>query len=230
MLAPMEGVADNALRTLCYQHGADLTFTEMARVDNLARSKKGELEKISIINDTPTQIQLSGAKISEYEKFLAGFKAAEGFRGFNLNLGCPSPAFIRQGLGAAMIKRVSRVNEIVKLIGKSGFECSIKLRLGLNNYEKGKGTYLNLIEKVDASFFAVHARTAKQTEGDPADFSVYAKCVDTGKRIVANGDIKTRKQVEELEKLGLFGAMIGRAAMSNPDIFTELRGDGRKPV
>ena len=72
MLAPMEGVTDNAFRTLCYRNGADLTFTEMARVDNLSRLKRGELEKITITNKTPTQIQIAGAKISEYEKFLRG--------------------------------------------------------------------------------------------------------------------------------------------------------------
>jgi tRNA-dihydrouridine synthase B len=223
MLAPMEGITDNALRTLCYENGADLTFTEMARVDNLSKQKKGELDKISITSDTPTQIQLAGAKISEYEKFLAKFKPEGGFKGFNLNLGCPSPHFIRQGLGAAMIKRVTRVNDIVKLFNRSGFECSIKLRLGLNAYEKDRGAYLNLIKNVDASFFAVHARTAKQTEKDPADFSVYAKCVETGKLIVANGDIKTRGQIEELEGLGLYGAMLGRAAVANPLIFNELK-------
>jgi len=223
MLAPMEGVTDNAFRALCYRNGADLTFTEMARVDNLARLKKGEMQKISIMDSTPTQIQLAGAKLGEYEKFLASFRPAEGFRGFNLNLGCPSPEFIRQGLGAAMIKRISRVNDILKLIGRAGFECSIKLRLGLNGYEKEKGVYLNLIRNVDASFFAVHAKTAKQTEDDPADFSVYARCVDTGKRIVANGDIRTRAQVRELEQGGLFGAMIGRAAIEDPGIFNRLK-------
>lgn len=223
MLAPMEGITDNALRTLCYENGADLTFTEMARVDNLSKLKKGELDKIRITSSTPTQIQLAGAKIREYEKFLSEFEPTGGLKGFNLNLGCPSPSFIRQGLGAAMIKRISRVNDIVTLIERSGFECSIKLRLGLNSYEKEKGAYLNLIKNVDASFFAVHARTAKQTEKNPADFSVYSKCVETGKRIVANGDIKTKEQVEELKKLGLFGAMIGRAAIANPRIFNELK-------
>ena len=148
-----------------------------------------------------------------------------GFRGFNLNLGCSSPEFISQGIGAAMVKRISRVDEIVKLINKSGFECSIKLRLGLDDYEKEKGAYLNLIMNVDASFFVVHARTAKQTLEDPADFSVYAKCVDTGKLIVANGDINAKKQVAELKKAGLFGAMIGRAAIGNPKIFHELQID-----
>lgn len=221
----MEDVTNSAFRTLCYKQGADLTFTEMVRVTNLAKGKKGELEKIEIPDSTPAEIQLAGSKISDYEKFLANFKPSNGFRGFNLNLGCPSPDLIRQGIGAAMIKRVTRVNEIVKVINRHGFECSLKLRLGLNNYEKEKGTYLNMIKNIDASFFAVHARTAKQNSDDPADFSVYAKCVDTGKQIVANGDIRTQKQILELKQIGLFGAMIGRAAIHHPEIFKELKID-----
>ena len=173
MLAPMEGVTDDKFRTLCHRHGADLTFTAVARVANLARLKRSELERIGIPDSTPTQIQLAGAKIGEYERFLDGFEAGNGFRGFNLNLGCSSPDFIRQGIGAAMVRRVSRTGEIVKLIEKRGFECSVKMRLGLDRYEKDKGAYLNLIENVDASFFVVHARTAKQTLDDRADFSVY---------------------------------------------------------
>jgi len=225
MLAPLEGISGNAFRTLCYENGADLTFTEMARVGNLARGKKGEMEKISITNSTPAQIQLAGAKLAEYEKFLSAFKPAEGFRGFNLNLGCPSPEFMRQGLGAAMVKRVTRVNEIVKLIGKHGFECSVKMRLGADNYEKERGAYLNLIKNADASFFVVHAKTARQKSEDAADFSVYPKCVDTGKTIIANGDIRTKKQVDNLKAIGVRGVMIGRAAMENPKIFRELKAE-----
>jgi tRNA-dihydrouridine synthase len=225
MLAPMERITDGPYRTLCHKNGADLTFTMIARVANLAGSKRGELERIKITDSTPTQIQLAGARVKEYEKFLAGFKPTEGFAGFDLNLGCSSPEFIRQGLGAAMIKRVSRVNEIIKLISKSGFECSVKMRLGMDEYEKRKGAYLNLIKNVDATFFVVHARTARQTLDDPIDSTVYAKCVETGKKIVANGSIKTKKQVIELKELGLYGAMIGRAAIGNPGIFRELQVD-----
>ena len=225
MLAPMEGITTCSFRTLCHKNGADLTFTEIARVSNLSKMKVGELDRIRITDSTPTQIQLAGARVGEYEKFLSDFKPAEGFRGFDLNLGCSSPEFIKQGIGAAMIKRVSRVNEIVRLICKSGFECSVKMRLGIDDYEKRRGAYLNLIKEVDASFFVVHARTARQTLDDPADFSVYARCVDTGKRIVANGDIKTKKKVAELKKMGLFGAMVGRPAIGNPNIFRELQAD-----
>ncbi len=222
MLAPMEGVTDAPFRALCHRSGAALTFTPVARVANLARQKKGELSRIAIPDSTPTQVQLAGAKPSEYARFLAGFEPGKGFQGFNLNLGCSSPEFLRQGIGAAMVKRVSRTEEIVRLIAKSGFECSVKLRLGLNDYEKGKGAYLNLIENVDASFFVVHARTAEQTLDDPADFSVYPGCIDTGKRIVANGDIRTKSQVAELKASGLYGAMVGRAAIGNPRIFGRL--------
>lgn len=223
MAAPLEGISDSAWRTRCHQAGADLTFTEMARVANLARGKRGEQEKIRIADDTPAQIQLAGARLSEYEKFLSSFKPEGGFCGFNLNLGCPSPGFMRQGLGAAMVKRVNRVNEIVKLINKAGYECSLKMRLGMNEYEKRRGAYLNLIQNADASFFVVHARTGVEREEDPADFSVYDKCVETGKKIVANGDIRTREQVAGLRARGLYGAMVGRAAMEDPEVFKRLR-------
>ena len=64
MLAPMEGVTDARFRTACHGFGADLTFTEVARVSNLARLKKGELERIGIPDSTPTQIQLAGSRLS----------------------------------------------------------------------------------------------------------------------------------------------------------------------
>jgi tRNA-dihydrouridine synthase len=223
MLAPMEGTADAKFRALCHQNGADLTFTAIARVANLSRKKKGELDIIAIPDSTPTQIQLAGAKIGDYEKFLSAFQPTGGFRGFNLNLGCSAPAFIRQGIGAAMVKRVKRTREIAKLITDAGFECSVKMRLGENKFEKKQETYLNLIRGVEASFFVVHARTAAQTLEDRADFHVYAKCVETGRKIVANGDIRAKEQVVMLKEQGLYGAMIGRAAIGRPEIFKELK-------
>ena len=60
MLAPMEGFSDNSFRTICYKYGADLTFTEMARFESLARKNKSTLEKVKINNDTPTVIQIIG--------------------------------------------------------------------------------------------------------------------------------------------------------------------------
>jgi tRNA-dihydrouridine synthase B len=223
MLAPIEGYTDSKFRKDCFEAGADLTFTEMARVVNLAKGKRGELEKIMITEGVPTQIQLAGAKISEYERFLDSYEPQKGFCDFNLNLGCPSPGFIKQGLGAAMMKRTGRIKEIVKLIEDYGYSCSLKFRLGLNKFEKEKKVYMNLIEKVDASFYILHARTAEQTDEKEADFSDFAQCIETGKKIVANGGIKTKKQVDEFRELGAYGVMIGGAAIDNAQIFRDLK-------
>lgn len=222
-LAPMEDYTSPEFRELCYTKGADVTFTEMARISALARANKSTLEKIRIPKNIPTYIQLIGNNENELEKFLQNFQPEKGFLGFNLNLGCPSSNMIQKGFGCALIKRVCKVQKLVQVIRNHKYPVSIKMRLGLNAFEKEKKIYLNLIREVDADFFIVHARHAKEQYSTPADFSVYKECVATNKRIIANGDIKTKKQIEELKAIGVLGAMIGREAIKNPDIFAELK-------
>ncbi|MBU0456521.1 MAG: tRNA-dihydrouridine synthase family protein [Nanoarchaeota archaeon] len=222
MLAPMENHTNPEFRELCYNKGASSTFTEMARISALARGNKSTLEKIKISDSIPTYIQLIGSNEKDLDKFLQNFKPQIGFLGFNLNLGCPSPEMVQKGLGCALIKRISKVKKLIQIIRDYGYPVSIKLRLGMNKYEKEKKVYLNLINEVDADFFIVHARHGKETYKDPADFDIYKECVKTSKIIIANGDIKTKKQIEYLKSIGVRGVMIGRAAIKNPDIFNNL--------
>ena len=85
MLAPMEKYTDTAFRTLCFIYGADLTFTEMARIDGLVRKNKSTVAKITNLDETYTQIQIFGANLNKLGKFLLNFKPEPGFKGFNLN-------------------------------------------------------------------------------------------------------------------------------------------------
>jgi tRNA-dihydrouridine synthase B len=181
------------------------------------------MDKIKITNAVPTYIQLIGYEEKELVIFLNKFVPEPGFLGFNLNLGCPAPEMIRKGYGCALIKRITKVKKLVEIIRGFGYGVSIKLRLGLNSFEKKKKVYLNLINEVDADFFVVHARHGKETFVNPADFSVYFECVATGKKIIANGDIKTKKQIDNLKSIGVKGAMIGLTASKNPEIFKELK-------
>jgi len=222
MLASMEGHTGAEFRELCYQKGADSTFTEMARLAGLARGNQSTLDKIKIPKPIPTYIQIIGSNEKELIKFLGNYNPEKGFLGYNLNLGCPSPKIIQLGLGCAMIKRINKVNKMVKIIRDHSHPVSIKLRLGLNQYEKEKKVYLNLINEVDADFFVVHSRHGKETYNNPADFSVYEEIAQTNKVIIANGDIETKKQIQSLKSIGINGAMIGRAAIKNPDIFDKL--------
>ena len=94
----------------------------------------------------------------------------------------------------------------------------------MNLFEKEKKVYLNLIQKVDADFFIVHARHGSEHYEAEADYSVFQECVETGKIIIANGDIDSREKVQFLKSIGVSGVMIVRAAVRNPSIFNHLKG------
>ena len=227
LLAPLEGVSDCAFRTLCFNHGADITFTEMIRADSLVRKNKATLALLDLKNNVPTGIQLLAIKPASATAFVAMFSSFEFHTTpvqINLNCGCPSPDVIQQGGGAALVKRVQRLQELVTIFRKLSLPVTLKIRLGLNDYEKKNKTYLNLLKTVDADAFIVHARHARQSSREPADWNVFEECIATGKYIIPNGDISGREHISYFQKLGIKEVMIGRAAVRNPSIFQYLNG------
>jgi len=229
MLAPMEDFTDNAFRTLCYRHGADVTFSELLRIEALADNIKNTWARIEKKDNTPVIIQLLGSSEEDLAKFLDKFEPFKGFLGFNLNLGCPDSQVVSLGYGCAMIKNFSKVKRMVDMIKNKGYSCSIKMRLGKDAKEKEKKFYLNTIKEVDADFFIVHARHGKQGYEVKPDYSIYKECCNTRKIIIANGDIDSKEKVEILKSYGVKGVMIGRSAINNPQIFNFLKGNKLTP-
>lgn len=225
MLASLERYSDSVFRTLCFNHGAELTFTEMAHVQSFLRRNKGSLEKIEVKDSTPVQIQILSSNESKLDRFLTGFEPFDGFKGFNLNLSCPSKDVIRQGKGSAMVKRATKTQKLVDLIRGHGYPVSVKIRLGLNQREKDNKLYLNNLGGVDPDFFVIHTKHAGQNSAEPEDNSVYPECVEAARGIpvIANGGIDTPKKVQWMMDAGLSGVMIGRPAMNNPAIFDLLK-------
>jgi tRNA-dihydrouridine synthase B len=219
MLAPMEKITTAKFRELCYQNGAELVFTEMARIEALARNNKSALKRIKIFNNVPTVIQLIGKDEKALKRFISEYKPEPGFKGFNFNFGCPSLKFIQLGMGCAMMKRIMKINRLIAIIKNKGYPVSLKIRLGLNKFEKEKKVYLNTINETNADYYIIHAKHGKENSDSPTDFSVYPECVQTNKPIIANGDIKTKEQINYLKKIGCAGIMIGREAIRNPEIF-----------
>lgn len=227
MLASLERYADSVFRALSYNHGADLTFTEMAHVDSFLKRNKVSLEKIEPRDTTPVQIQILSSNEDKLDRFLSGFKPFNGFKGFNLNLSCPSKDVIRQGKGAAMVKRAAKTARLVSVIMDHGHPVSVKLRLGLNQYEKDNKLYLNNLGGVDPDFFVVHAKHAAQSSSEKEDNSVYPECVEAARGIpvIANGGIETSEGIQSLWEMGVSGVMMGRPAMGNPAIFDLMKNE-----
>ena len=227
MLAPMEGYSDGVLRTLCHTHGADLTFTEMTHVESLLRGNKPALTRITAPDSTPVQIQLLTGREDRLEQLIDGFTPFPGFKGFNLNLCCPSRDVIRHGKGAAMIKRATKTQRLVSIIQGHGYPASVKIRLGTNEHEKRNKVYLNSLGGVEADLFIVHAKTAAQGSGEPEDYSVFPECVEVagGAPVIANGGVDSAEKVRALMAMGVAGVMIGRAALGNPAAFDALKNE-----
>jgi len=224
MLAPLEDYTCNAFRTLCYQNGADLTFTEMTRVEGIIRNNKATLSKIEINDKTPVCIQLLSSNEEQLSKYLNSFVPFEGFMGFNLNLCCPSKNITKFGRGGAMVRRVEKTNKLIEIIKKKNYPVSIKLSLGLNNFEKENKVYLQNIKETSADFYIVQAKTSAQKSSEEYDYSVFEECVDTNKKIIANGGINNISKVNQLKKIGCCGVMIGRSAILDPAIFNKFKG------
>ena len=227
MLASMERYADSVFRTLCYRHGADLTFTEMTHVESLLRGNRGSLEKVRARDATPVQVQVLTSSEAKFTRFLSGFEAFEGFMGFNLNLSCPSRDVIRRGKGAAMVKRGAKAQRLVSLIRDFGFPVSVKIRLGLSRLEKDNKLYLNSIRGVDPDFFVVHAKHAGQGSDEAEDYNVFPECVEEagGVPVIANGGIDSVEKVRLLLGMGVGGVMIGRAALADPGVFDLFKNE-----
>ncbi len=226
MLAPLEDYSGPAFRSLCHKYGADLTFTEMVRVEGTVRNNKATLSKLCFPDNTPIQIQFLIGNENQLEKYLSSFKSFDGFEGFNLNLGCPSAEIIKAGRGAGMVKRLSKAQRTVAIVKKQNHPVSIKMRLGANALEKSYKVYLRLIQNVDVDFFIVHPKHGMVTSDEPTDDLVYLECVDAAKArgipIIANGGIDSKQKIDWLKSIGVGGAMIGRAAITNPSIFNLL--------
>jgi tRNA-dihydrouridine synthase B len=230
MLAPIEDYTGSMFRKLCFDNGADLTFTEMTRVEGIVRNNKATLSKIEIKDTTPVEIQLLPSNEEQLAKYILGFKPFEGFVGFNLNLCCPSKNITKYGRGGAMVRRVEKINKLLKIIQKENYSTSIKLSLGLNNFEKENKVYLQSISETDANYYVVQAKTSAQKSSEEYDYSILNECVDTKKEIIANGNINTIKKVEKMKKIGCNGVMVGRSAVLNPAIFNQLKGNMTKPI
>src|SRR3989344_3982280 len=172
-LSHMESVSDLGFRSLCYQHGASLTFTEMVPALALVLNNKSSLSLIDTYDPSiKTGLQLLVSNPEVLRKALKiireGIETKDGrfsnLSVIDLNFGCPSPDIINSGNGPALLKRTARMKELLTLLKtESPVPCGIKIRLGLNDKEKQQKVYLRVIDianDVGLNYVTIHAKTA----------------------------------------------------------------------
>ncbi len=241
----MESVTDLGFRTLCHREGASLTFTEMIKAEAIVRNNKSTIDLIDTYDPTvPTGLQLLVSKPEVLKKTLAiiegGIKTNDGkysnLTCIDLNFGCPSPDIIKAGQGPALLKRTQKMKELLTVLKQySPLPSGIKIRLGLNNYEKQQKIYLRVIDianEVGIDYVTVHPKVASDSSMAPIDTHALQEIIDHATiPIVGNGFVTDYKSAKGMLDMGCSAVMIARAACGNPFIFSTIISElGGKPV
>lgn len=223
ILAPMAGVTNLPFRLLCKKYGADLVFTEMVNANAVSRGNKASLRLAETCKaEKPVGVQLFGARLDAIKKSAEMLKDRCDIIDFNF--GCPASKVIKIGAGAGLLQRPKRVGEIVKVLVETGKPVSAKIRI-----LKDKKKLLEVVKAIEengASWITVHGRTLGQGYSGKANYE-WIKFVKDNVSIpvVGNGDVRDKESyLKILKETGCDYVMIGRAAMGNPGIFSEVQG------
>lgn len=225
-LAPMAGVTSLPFRLIARQAGASLVFSETVSARGIVNRGARSWKLVETTpRETPIAFQLFGnapEMLGEATRLLVD----QGARFIDLNLGCPVKKFLKHGAGACLLRDPPKVAPLVAAMRRSIPDgvLSVKLRLGWDQRSITAPEVARIAEAEGADFAAVHGRTRAQLYRGRADCARIAEVVDAVQiPVFANGDIVTADgALEVLRKTGAAGVMIGRGALRNPWIFSQI--------
>lgn len=234
-LAPMAGVADRAMREICTEYGAAFTVGELTSSRGVTlKDEKSESYLFCADNTRPTASQLFG---NDPEIMAEAARIAAKYRPdfIDINMGCPAPKVAGNGGGSALMRDPVLVEKIVRaVVSAVEIPVTVKIRTGWDKDSVNAVEIAKRIEEAGASAVTVHGRTRAQMYAPGIDLDTIAKVKKSVTiPVIGNGDITCGADAKRMyEYTGCDLVMVGRAAMGNPFIFSEINAffEGREYV
>lgn len=228
ILAPMEDVTDIVFRHVVSEAARpDVFFTEFTNTESFCHpegihSVRGRLTFSE--DEQPMVAHLWGDKPEQFRETSIQL-AKMGFKGIDLNMGCPVANVAKKGKGSGLILRPDVAAEIIQATKAGGLPVSVKTRLGYYEIDEWKDWLKHVFEQ-DIANLSIHLRTRKEMSKVDAHWELIEAIKNLRDEIAPNtlltinGDIPDRKTGLELaEKYGIDGVMIGRGIFHNPFAF-----------
>lgn len=243
-LASMENITCWAFRKL--YEGVSDSYTGMLSLTNLVKKKNTWYEVDTFPIEGQRQwIQVATSKEAECLKFLEKLEEEikkhpekDNIYGIQLNCSCPSPSLIRIGQGPALIKRSTKISNLIKeLLKQKKYKVGLKLRLGLNEIEVKQRKIFTLFKELEKiaqdnpnfTNVTVHFKHAQESSSSEYDYSLLNELAFYKLPLVINGGIKNSEDVRRLianilpeNRKNIKGIMLGREALKNPNCFSEI--------
>ena len=237
-LAPMCGITDHIFRTLCYEQGCDLAFTEMISAMGWLCAPKQRATQVLMKRgerEPKLVLQLFGRDPDTVAEAAARIADLGVYDGIDLNMGCPAKKIAPSGEGCGLMRTPETAGEMMrKTVRSCRLPVSVKMRLGYDREHINVVDFAKMAEDAGVSFITVHGRTREQQYAGHADWDMIAKVKQAvAVPVIGNGDIFCADDAFAFrERGGTDGVMIGRGAMGNPWIFREIRerSAGREPT
>ena len=224
-MAPLAGITDAAMRRICEDCGAAMTYTEMVSAKGIFYGDK-KTEKLLYIDENagPTAIQIFGSEpdvIAYASRYLNDRKN----KILDINMGCPVPKVVKNGDGAALLKNPDLVYDIIKAaVSNTDKAVTVKIRKGFDENHINAVEIANAAEAAGAAAVCVHGRTREQFYQGEADWEIIKHVKESlSIPVIGNGDVFSGEDgIRMMKETGCDFVMVARGALGNPWIFKEL--------
>ncbi len=223
-LAPMAGITNAAFRILAAGGGAGLVVTEMISAESIKYGNKKSFEMLELLpGEHPAAIQVFGA---DPASMALAAQAAEraGADIVDVNAGCPVKKVMRSGSGAALMKTPGLLADILaRMVRSVKIPVTVKFRVGLAAGDNLGPLLARVSGEAGAAAITLHGRPASQHHSGPVDLAAVAETAAAAKvPVFGNGGIENAGQARAMLAAGCAGVAIGRAAVCNPAVFSEI--------
>jgi tRNA-dihydrouridine synthase B len=226
VLAPMQDLTELPFWDLLDEYGeADYYYTPYFRVHATSRLDRRLLDSIRL---SPSRRRLVAQLIGEdLDALVRSARELQGFSvsAVDLNLGCPAPIVCRKRVGGGLLRYLDQVDRILGALREClRMPLTVKTRLGYADSAQFDAL-LDLFNRHRIDWVAVHARTVKDLYHSTVDYSAITRAVERLQcPVLANGDIVSAGQtLSVLQQTRACGVMVGRGAIRNPWIFSQIR-------
>ena len=227
ILAPIAGFSNIALRSLSFQYGVGLAYTEMVRAKGLYYKSENTSDLLKIGQDEKyTGVQLFGSDPLNLAKAVAiceEFNPNIDF--YDVNMGCPVDKVTKTGAGSSLLKNPKLCGDIIREMKKvTSKPVTAKIRLGWDHKTINFLEVIKELEEAGVDLISIHARTRKDLYlGSP----YYELIKDVKKEmhvpLLVSGNIFTPEDaLNTLEITHADGVMVARGGVGNPLLITNI--------